>query len=1414
MKKYSYHNNLIGKKQLRQILGWSFTNYDSMQACSLADELKYVGFKYATQAGISISIEDLRVPFSKKLMLNTVKQKISTSEKLYLKGKITDIERFQKVIDMWNLTSDSLKNQIIAFFKSYDPLNSVYIMAFSGARGNLAQVRQLVGMRGLMSDPSGEIMNLPITKNFREGLTVTDYLMSGYGARKGIVDTALKTANSGYLTRRLIDVAQDIIIREKDCYTNHSFRIFIQEKFSTKLLGRIINKPIFDPETSIKIAAKNTQLTPILINTIQQKKISPIYIRTPLTCKLYRAICQQCYGWDLAKENLVDMGEAIGILAGQSIGEPGTQLTMRTFHTGGIFTSQIQKKITSPGNGIIRFSKGLDTVPIRTNRGESVFLSKKAGSLILIPNSLSEKILKIRILSNTIIFPTPNQYVRKNSLIGEVINTNKQVKRELKPIIIHNPGEIFVPKLKTKVNRLSNNKLLWILLGNVYSSPLASYINLYYDYKLNKNSFIFRSKIINIYSGKIVSINKKRTLYERQFLIKNNGYLLKNSKFFKFSKELNAKYNLLTLNNYYYLVSTILQNQKTYLKITNRSKIAQLIINSYKTKTGGILFYDIRPKFASIYFKSNLLYIKLKLNEQIKMKEKSQRHSQLITYPSKLKKVISNIIHKTALWIEEETYFVECDSNVILVRHGDFISKNFEIIPGTFTRTSGLVLIEQYDNFVQTITVKSGLVYEGNTFLPFSNKVYFPGEVIFSNLSISKPSFCEYIPKKPKDQLLIRPIQLYEVAFPKTIKTIFKNLNSHEKNLEFKTNLFLRYLSNQIIRTNSSLDLASEILQLNLPSTSDNKLNIEIINNKSHKGIEFKFYNSLNLNNYITPKLKYKNVNSCLLVQKNQFVDQYTKLLYLEAVSFKALEIVKIKIHQSDVKSILLISNENCIKIRKNELPNKKVNDFIINHEKMDYLGKIILENKTFFTLQKGRPYFFPKCHVDISSKQGILEYKLLPKKRNKKSNHVYQKVALNKFNRLNFSFQTFQNQRDKIKDSNKNKNLKATFSKIFIKKHGRFYSSLIPRFVQDFTIGEKQNFYQYSKIFRYKGKNKKTKLRTTLLFQNSEIKSHHFSKSQFTLVKFFEYPFKKMSKSIGLYSITEDFFEEDLNSIFCETIPFLEEGYTLGLLHIEKEITGDIVQGLPRIEEILEGRKRPRFNKRIPNSQKKGLLTQNNSLTPNFKFIKLGAPIKENEKINPHKLLQVYFNYYGVKKPFFCDHQKIIKSARLTSNFEGSYKCFKKVQTFILNAVQSVYNSQGVTINDKHLEVIIKQMTTKVIITDEGDTPLLKREIIDLYHIEYLNKIIRKEKKNSAYYLPLVFGITRAALNNPSFISAASFQETTRVLTKAAIEGRIDWLRGLKENIIVGQLIPAGTGFRSYKSSFKRPKLFLNSVS
>ena len=1426
MKDYSYQNTLINKKQLKELLAWSFSKYDSMQASLLADELKYLGFKYATQAGISISIEDLKVPATKNEMLEKANKDILNAEKICLKGKITDVERFQKIIDTWSIASESLKDNVVSYFKTYDPLNSVYIMAFSGARGNLSQVRQLVGMRGLMADPSGEIMRVPIKKNFREGLTITDYLMSGYGARKGIVDTALKTANSGYLTRRLIDIAQDIIIREKNCLTSSSFLIDTKNKIDQEqIIGRILSKPVYELKTKNLIAEANTQITLKLLELFKQKQISKFHIRSPLTCSLYHSICQMCYGWDLSNQNLVDLGEAVGILAGQSIGEPGTQLTMRTFHTGGIFTSEARQQIISPTNGIVKFSKILKTIILRTNRGDDVLVTKNSGSLIVIPEQPNEKITQVELLRNTMLFVKSNQYIKKSAIIGELISTEKQTLTERKPILSDTAGEIFIPRLKTRTNLITQNRLLWILSGQVYQAPSNSFLNFYTDHKINKNSYIFRTKLINQYSGYIKTINKKKSVLEQRIQITNDTYFLENAYAQKIVNPKNNKNYLISSPNSKYLITLEDSNSNNWKRCKKYKPFISSFNNKFKTLTGGIMYYDqrIKQKQGTLdnFISYNIPYeitkedyeriSKNHYDTYLKILEPKIDKNGFVFYKNFLNfqemesiflrlKLKKKILQTSLIWLSEETYKLNCDKNILLVENGNFISKNFEIIPNISSKTAGIISVLQKNNIIEEIAIKAGFVYQGKQFEQVDKNVYYPGEIIFNNIQITQPSLCENIPNKTNNQLLIRPFNIYEIPKGKNLKTIFNNDTNSESIFQVDTKTNYLYKTNQKIKTSNSINLIAQSVNINSKNSSQNNITIELSNCFKIKRLKLKILEKLILNQFIPAHLKYTNLQSSLNIGSNQFIDSYTTLGYLESVTANSLEIVKFKSKRSNKKQIFLISNNDCITVRKEQGKNRTVNELIIDNNKVNQTGKILIDNGEFLTVQKGRPYFFPNCKTENGREKTDLEYKFLTLNHNKVSNKgtIF----------LNYYDITKRSLVERLDPYKKSYGFKVKFSKMFMKKNGKFYSSPIPLFLKNFSV-EKENQATISqniiKNFKIENTELKIKQCLPLLLKSSDLIDNKIKRTtsfntNLTGLKFLKYPF---NKSIGIHSITEDYFEEEVNSVYCKNGEFIEKGEVIGLLNFEKEITGDIVQGLPRIEELLEARKKKPTNKHLATNQKKSLLIQKTSIDSGFEFQKLGTTIKENDKINPHNLLKIYFNYYGIKKQFFSSEDTFTTSYRLTNNYEASYRTFKKIQLLILNAVQSVYESQGVSIANKHLEVIIKQMTTKVLITHEGHTPLLPREVVDLYHIQYINEIIEGHDKRPAYYVPLLLGITKAALNNPSFISAASFQETTRVLTKAAIEGRVDWLRGLKENIIIGHLIPSGTGYQSYTNCF-----------
>ena len=334
-------NNPIKKNFVAKLVGLCYRKYGNTRTAETLDEIKKVGYNYATIAGITIGIDDIIVPVSKQDTLQSADREVEETEKQYAKGFITSDERYDRVIDIWHKTKDTISSALMDGFDSFNP---IFMMSQSGARGNESQITQLAGMRGLMADPTGRIIDVPIKANFREGLTVLEYFISTHGARKGLADTALKTADSGYLTRRLVDVAQDVIVRGLDCGTMQGVAVEdmqedvgdIIESLSERITGRFSLEEIRHPESNEVIVSADELIDEEAAAKIIEAGITEVAIRSVLTCKSRYGVCIKCYGRNLATGQLVEVGEAVGIIAAQSIGEPGTQLTMRTFHTGGV----------------------------------------------------------------------------------------------------------------------------------------------------------------------------------------------------------------------------------------------------------------------------------------------------------------------------------------------------------------------------------------------------------------------------------------------------------------------------------------------------------------------------------------------------------------------------------------------------------------------------------------------------------------------------------------------------------------------------------------------------------------------------------------------------------------------------------------------------------------------------------------------------------------------------------------------------------------------------------------------------------------------------------------------------------------------------------------------------------------------
>ena len=406
---FSLINKALKKKEISRLINTSFSRCGLRNTVIMADKLMTTGFTYATRAGISICLDDMLVPPQKNELIDAAGKEVREIDVQYTSGLVTQGERYNKVVDIWGRTGDLVAKAMMDQLGSepvidrasgkqladkkgkvvmQESFNSIYMMADSGARGSAAQIRQLAGMRGLMAKPDGSIIETPITANFREGLNMLQYFISTHGARKGLADTALKTANSGYLTRRLVDVTQDLVVAEEDCGTINgaALKALVEggeviEALRERILGRVVSRDVVNPESSETLYEAGTLLDEDMVENIESLGVDEVHVRTPLTCETRYGLCVKCYGRDLGRGGPVTVGEAVGVIAAQSIGEPGTQLTMRTFHIGGAASrTVVASQVEGKSNGQVKYSTNMRTVS--NTRGELVVVARSGEIMV------------------------------------------------------------------------------------------------------------------------------------------------------------------------------------------------------------------------------------------------------------------------------------------------------------------------------------------------------------------------------------------------------------------------------------------------------------------------------------------------------------------------------------------------------------------------------------------------------------------------------------------------------------------------------------------------------------------------------------------------------------------------------------------------------------------------------------------------------------------------------------------------------------------------------------------------------------------------------------------------------------------------------------------------------------------------
>nr|YP_009471926.1 RNA polymerase beta'' subunit [Entandrophragma cylindricum]AVL92237.1 RNA polymerase beta'' subunit [Entandrophragma cylindricum]QWY87762.1 RNA polymerase beta'' subunit [Entandrophragma cylindricum] len=1330
-----FHNKMIDGTAIKRLISRLIDHFGMAYTSHILDQVKTLGFQQATATSISLGIDDLLTIPSKRWLVQDAEQQSFILEKHHHYGHVHAVEKLRQSIEIWYATSEYLRQEMNPNFRMTDPFNPVHIMSFSGARGNASQVHQLVGMRGLMSDPQGQMIDLPIQSNLREGLSLTEYIISCYGARKGVVDTAVRTSDAGYLTRRLVEVVQHIVVRRTDCGTIRGISVSPQNRmmservFSQTLIGRVLADDIYMGPRCIAI--RNQDIGIGLVNRFISFRTQAISIRTPFTCRSTSWICRLCYGRSPTHGDLVELGEAVGIISGQSIGEPGTQLTLRTFHTGGVFTGGTAEHVRAPSNGKIKFNEDL-VHPTRTRHGHPAFLCYMDLYVII----ESEDIMhNVSIPPKSFLLVQNDQYVESEQVIAEIragaytLNFKERVRKH---IYSDSEGEMHwstdvyhAPEFTySNVHLLPKTSHLWILSGGSCGSSVVSF-SLHKDQdQMNIHSLSVERRDISSLS---LSVNNdqaraRHKLFSSYFSAKKEGGIFEIPDYSGFNRIIgtghcnlihppirHANSDLLAKRrrNRFLIPFQPIQEQEKELMphsgisieipikgiLRRNSILAYFDDPRYRRKSSGITKYGTLGAH-SIVKKENLIeYRGLK-----KMKPK---------YQMKIDRFF---------FIPEEVHTLP-ESSYIMIRNNSIVGVDTRITLNIRSRVGGLVRMERKKKGIELKIFSGEIHFPGETdkisrhsgiLIPPEREKKKLKEATKESKKLKKWIYVQRItPAKKKYFVLVRPVVTYEIADGINLATLFpQDLLREKDNMQFRVVNYVLYGKGKPTRgiSDTSIQLVRTCLVLNWDQDKKSSSIEEVCASFVEVSTNGLIRNFLRINlvkSQISYIRKRNDPSGSGLISDNgsdrtninPFYSIYFKARVEQSLSQNQGTIRTLLNRNKECQSLIILSLANCFRL--GPFSDVKYHNVIKQSIQIQKDSLIRIKNSlgslgTVLQIANFYSFYYLITHNQISVTKylkldnlkqpfQVLKYYLMDENGEIYNPDPYSKIVLNPFN-LNWYF---------------------------------LHHNYCEEMSTIINLGQ-------------------------LICENVCIAKNgpHLKSGQVLIVQVDSVVIRSAKPYLATPGAT-------VHGHYGE---ILYEGDTLVTFIYEKSRSGDITQGLPKVEQVLEVR-------------------SIDSISMNLE--------KRVEGWNA-RITRIL----GIPWGFLIGAELTIVQSRIS----------------LVNKIQKVYRSQGVQIHNRHIEIIVRQITSKVLVSEDGmSNVFLPGELIGLLRAERTGRALEEAIR----YRAILLGITRASLNTQSFISEASFQETARVLAKAALRGRIDWLKGLKENVVLGGIIPVGTGFK-----------------